>query len=268
MTTYADSAFAIGSAHGVCEDYARAAVGPTGPYAIVCDGCSGSPDTDVGARLIALMAERRLRADEPITSTILATTAWLGLVEIEPASPHHWGKPNAFDTTLLIARLSGGQPIVEMWGDGAMAYRTRGGEVRGTRIHAKEGMPPYLSYAWSKARLAGYLELVGARCNRYSGDLDGGFEWTCGEGVEAYVISPAQGAEVVAVFSDGVESFRDSAGVAIPAATMIRELLAFKTLRGCFVTRRFFACERAWKDRGWTHADDLAMAAIYLGDDP
>lgn len=268
MPAYADSAFAIGAAHGVCEDYARAGVGPTGPYAIVCDGCSGSPDTDIGARVLALVAERHIRTDRRIDSSAIGRVVEDGMIDIAPPGAFDWNRPNPFDATLLIARFRGTGPFVDVWGDGAMAYCTRDRELRGTRIRAKEGAPPYLSYAWSNERLTGYLELVGTRNNRHACGLDGDFWWEGGEGIQPYTICLPGNVEVVAVFSDGVESFRDSSGVAIQASTVIHELMAFKTMRGAFVTRRFHACRRAWKARGWTHTDDLAMAAIYLGEEP
>ncbi|HYO91642.1 MAG TPA: hypothetical protein VEQ40_08400, partial [Pyrinomonadaceae bacterium] len=67
----ADSAFLIGATHAVCQDYAvagngtpdeRAAVSnlQANPYVILSDGCSSSPDTDIGARLLVKAAEQVL----------------------------------------------------------------------------------------------------------------------------------------------------------------------------------------------------------------
>ena len=68
----ADSAFRMGSTHAVCQDYAVAsawtaaahtdgAAPPPRPYIILSDGCSSTPDTDVGARLLVKAAEPLLR---------------------------------------------------------------------------------------------------------------------------------------------------------------------------------------------------------------
>ena len=50
-----DAFFSIGKTHMVCQDYARSGTTRAGhPYAIVCDGCSSSPDTDLGSRFLAM----------------------------------------------------------------------------------------------------------------------------------------------------------------------------------------------------------------------
>src|SRR5215203_2249321 len=48
-----DCFFNIGATHSVCQDYVVAS-----PYLILSDGCSSSPDTDIGARLLVKAAER------------------------------------------------------------------------------------------------------------------------------------------------------------------------------------------------------------------
>ena len=57
----ADAHFSIGKTHRVCEDYARAGLLPDGrAFAIVSDGCSSSPDTDFGSRLMTIAAQERM----------------------------------------------------------------------------------------------------------------------------------------------------------------------------------------------------------------
>ena len=63
MKWNADAFFSIGKTHMVCEDYARAGTQQNGlPYALVCDGCSSSPDTDIGARLLGMAAATTFQA--------------------------------------------------------------------------------------------------------------------------------------------------------------------------------------------------------------
>ncbi|MCA9708502.1 MAG: hypothetical protein KDK70_21815, partial [Myxococcales bacterium] len=58
---YVDAWFAIGDTHVVCEDFACAGHTEAGAgFAVVCDGCSSSPQTDVGARLLAAAARVEL----------------------------------------------------------------------------------------------------------------------------------------------------------------------------------------------------------------
>jgi hypothetical protein len=52
----ADSYFEIGSTHQVCQDYALAYASDDFAYAIMSDGCTSSLNTDIGARLVSVIA--------------------------------------------------------------------------------------------------------------------------------------------------------------------------------------------------------------------
>lgn len=54
MKIYTDSYLEIGASHNICEDYVfNGYIDGMFPYIIVCDGCSSSSATDVGARIVA-----------------------------------------------------------------------------------------------------------------------------------------------------------------------------------------------------------------------
>lgn len=269
---HADCAYTIGSAHRVCQDYARARITASGePYAIVSDGCSGSPDTDIGARLLTVAAERVLNVGLGVTAPLLT-----GMVSWPAVPPQETSRrsvdldrPHALDATLLVATLDDAHhPYAAIWGDGAAAYRAASGELRGVRLLAPAGAPLYVAYNWSTRRYASYREAAGEAPRRVVGL---GINRGVGLDVSAVIpappyILPAPGAKVMAVFSDGVESFHDTAGVQVDPDDVIEELMAFKSLTGEFVKRRFYAFLRSAAARGWAHHDDLAMAAIYCGE--
>lgn len=74
-------------------------------------------------------------------------------------------------------------------------------------------------------------------------------------------------ADVVAVLSDGAESFVDRDGQTVSLETLLPELLSFKNLEGEFVTRRVRRfLERTCVQRGWRHEDDFSMSAVALRD--
>ena len=57
---HVDCAFRMGRTHLVCQDYAAVAAGEF-PCVLLADGCSWSPDTDMGARLLVRSALTTLR---------------------------------------------------------------------------------------------------------------------------------------------------------------------------------------------------------------
>src|SRR6185295_18680312 len=98
-----DAAINIGSTHSVCQDYAIARNG----YVVLADGCSSSPDTDIGARLLVKALDQRLGTPTDIEElhresarTALGWAAMLGLPD------------QAVDATLLSAHVEGEDLII------------------------------------------------------------------------------------------------------------------------------------------------------------
>ena len=48
-----------GRSHNICEDYVMVGLNPM-PHMILADGCSTSPHTDVGARILVMVAKMYL----------------------------------------------------------------------------------------------------------------------------------------------------------------------------------------------------------------
>ena len=59
-----DSYFTNGKVNKVCQDYVIHGETPV-PYVILCDGCSSSKFTDVGARILAHSAKEALNVLKP-----------------------------------------------------------------------------------------------------------------------------------------------------------------------------------------------------------
>ena len=116
MTT--DSYYAIGKSHTVCQDVARHG-GDRSPFIIVCDGCSGSPQTELGAAVLAqtistllqppiLSAHRRVQAFGP--PAIFAAAYSCDSLRVPRA---------ALDATLMLAIQTDTHVQAAIWGDGA-----------------------------------------------------------------------------------------------------------------------------------------------------
>jgi hypothetical protein len=281
----ADSVFQIGAAHTVCQDYARARAGCAdanatgqGAFVILCDGCTSSPDTDTGARLLAMAAEQLFTSSGAPSAR---ETPGLHLEAARRAL--EWAEmlglpPQAVDATLMTAHLDGGDLIVACTGDGVVCLGSRGGALDAFDISFPSGYPLYPSYAQQTGRLITLLDAGRAakQVQHFRADSAGEplrlRDERGGESLTEVFAVPAGDYLYAALFSDGVHSFyttrRTETGrpvEAIPFDEVLRELVSFKSTRGSFVGRRARRFLKDCQARGWQHADDLAVAALHLG---
>jgi hypothetical protein len=261
----ANSVYYIGHEHTICEDYALAEINPWQnlAYAIVCDGCSASPDVDFGARILALSAKRTLRFD----CKYKYTSEKFGEVTIQNAtrvydifpSLH----PQALDATLLAAWVYNNNLTVYMYGDGVLIHKTKT-DIKSIHIQLTSGAPDYLSYSLDAGRMAAYKAMkdnkkeVVTRVNDvvmteiYEPFYP--FIYTC----------PVEEGDVIAVISDGINSFRKADYTPIPWQDLVVEFTGFKTTEGEFVSRRISAFKRKCLKEGITFSDDISIASIIV----
>lgn len=228
----ASAAYAIGSSHTVCQDYARAG----SDRALLSDGCSGSPDTDIGARLLVTAALQEPTLDGGLPARAAQTArGWAALQGL--AVPDR--TPGCLDATLLLAWRDGDHLRALIAGDGAVAVRYRSGETACHRIdHGPT--PPYPIYHHQPARLAHLAAPSAPVCFSV----------------------PVSEVDLLAVLSDGVFTFTGPAGP-VPAAEIAAELLAVRAPVGDFFTRRLRRFRtRTCAARGWSHSDDLSIAGV------
>lgn len=297
----ADHAFTIGRSHKVCEDYARShdMVSYSGDgvrhmsYAFVSDGCSGSRDSDVGARVLIASAEQFLLRRRGI----LDANDIRHIVVDASATQRLLGMPEEMlDATLLGVYVDSRINVFGM-GDGMIAFRMHSGDLAVFDFVSPSGFPVYPSYFLSQSRFIAvqqkmskdsengwrvdYIREDGDTIERdercfwsrnlelfrqdYSrGDRDGVRDLTT-DGECVGDVDEDDFIETVAVFSDGVKSFVDQDRKSVPWMAVVGELMTFKGHKGEFVKRRLQGFLRACARRGWQHDDDLSMGAVYLG---
>jgi hypothetical protein len=274
-----DCVYRIGRGHAVCQDYAVAGTGEH-PYVILADGCSSSPDTDIGARLLVKTAERLLdefpgppgQGAEPYhhgaISAARAHAALLGLSD------------RSLDATLLTAVVRGPAWHIAIYGDGVVAVKDRQGRISIHSVSFAEGYPDYPNYDADPARRWAFLARTGNRRMIETVVLEpdgsvGERQLSTEPGSEGYYHDTGEvaGCEWIAVLSDGAHSFtRPLASDGAPAREsvslpeVLAELLAFKSATGVFVQRRVQRFQQQCEQRGWQHHDDLSVGVIYLGD--
>ena len=277
----ADSAFRVGSTHAVCQDYAVAGAfaaaaqsdgAPCRPYVILSDGCSSSPDTDTGARLLVKAAERLLRESGGPRADGLAglhaeaarlALSWAGLLGL---------RPQAVDATLLTAHLDGEELVVGCSGDGVVCLQTADGALDAYVVSYPAGYPVYPAYAHQPARMQTLADAGRARKEvtrlraASAGERLRPARVSDGGGLTEVFVVKAADYKFAALLSDGVQSFLDSRRSGpIPPESVLPELVSFKNTRGAFVGRRMKGFLKDCRRKGWRHGDDLSLAALYLG---
>ncbi len=273
-----DCAFRIGAAHAVCQDYAVARSGVPA-YAILADGCSSSPDTDIGARLLVKAAQTVITTltrdfgQDPdaalshyYTATLAKARALARRLPLER---------ECLDATLLTVLADRSHWSAAVYGDGVVAARRKDGLLEATAITYADHSPRYLNYRGDAERTLAFearrdtertverllIAPDGTLCDACVREDEGGGLYYEAGSVKEY--------DWVAVLSDGVTSVTAQADAAGEAERMslpavLSALTAFKSTTGWFVQRRLRKFEQEMDRRRRRHHDDLTLAVIAL----
>lgn len=267
-----DCFFNIGRTHDICEDFALSGGIGNKSFAVLSDGCSGSPRTDFGARFLALATEHWLKYEDKTVGEIrdLPNNA----LRIAHSMVKVASLPSeCLDATLAYIFTDELYANVFLQGDGVVAARRRSGGVEIYCVDYISGAPAYLNYTNDKVRRYLYQDQdQGFTTSIYLPDKD--VQITHDDGLNPHqFIFDLEKYDLVAVMSDGAMSFQraviNDLGTSkhfeeVPVKDVVNELMAVKSPAGKFVARR---CKRFLKDcskKGWHHNDDLSMAALYI----
>ena len=281
MQLAADHVFVQGSTHQVCQDYSYTSTEHSPAVAIVADGCSSSPHTDVGARLLALEAG-------------LVSARGVDMIDVGTACAMYgsarahvpWAirDVDCLDATLLVAQAFPATGILRVvaWGDGVLVRRRRADAglevVRVSFLGPNDkpsDYPVYLAYFTREDRLHTVLERSPFR-RVETWDLAAGQPPQVS--VESVRDNPvfvwsgeAEQYDLITLLSDGVGTFYREVESGtwkhperIGLSEVIEPLVSFRGA-GPFVLRRVTRALRDWAREGITHADDLAVAALRIG---
>lgn len=281
-----DSYYGIGAGHVFCQDYTTHGNLTIGGkeyfYAVVSDGCSGSVDSDIGARVLAKAFPSAIRyalavgEDDKIVSRIkerlyLAMDAALFNV-----------KEEAFHATLLATFYDVAADTLHTfgWGDGVIIYRSKPspdipsstGYV--TEISYASNAPFYLAYQKDPVAVQNYERQFGDKYAMVAPHILTSDKFIrivqdTKLGEKSYYEVFKDASKVIAgivLCSDGVTTFRkcENANQLMPASQVYNELINYKSLNGEFVKRRLTTFKKFCQKEGWQHFDDISVAAINL----
>ena len=256
---HADSIYMIGATHSVCQDYVVA----KNSYVILSDGCSTSPDSDIGSRLLVKAAEQQINSN-PNPETLPERAARLALAWAEEMNL----PPQSVDATLLTAFINNDELLVSCSGDGVIVTETTDGRRDLYDISYPSGYPLYPSYLHQPDRLA-TMAINGRTLKEVNHSSSSELRRThrCDSPTHVQRLT-AKDYRFVALMSDGVRSFYTTADknvAPLESSHVISELLSFKSWNGAFVARRVKRFMRDSGSKGWQHADDLSIGVLYPG---
>src|SRR5690348_728265 len=141
----ADATINIGSTHSICEDYVVA----RGGHVVLSDGCSSSPDTDIGARLLVKALDQLLKKPTDIEELHKGAARialdWANMIALPPQS---------VDATLMSIHVANQDLIIACSGDGVIILESQAGVLDVYTISSPSGYPFYPSYVHQPDRLS------------------------------------------------------------------------------------------------------------------
>lgn len=272
MSIALDSYYTIGRMHWYCEDYVFQGGTPF-PYVIMADGCSASPHSDIGAKLLVLNARRELThfargADDEAQR---AQLHWpLGQRIVRRAARQVQDlqlDSSVLDATLLVAWCDGSTVHVHLYGDGCIATRQADGGLAVIQVEYAENAPYYLSYLLDSERHAYYQEAIGdltVAQTVHSLDETTGISIRRGRFDAPIILSfPLATFPTVAVATDGLHSFVNAeARNRVDLLEVTRAVLDFSNHEGPFVRDRLEKVLVEFSKQLIFNLDDLSLGVF------
>ncbi len=273
---HSDSIYRIGSTHTTCQDYAAHWDSQDHSIIAVADGCSSSPKSCVGARLLV---EAMGSHDQPHdrgkylidcfgqdSAPIVRGYALSAFQRRIAGICSAIGIPgSAFDATLLTCVASQDSVLLMPWGDGHV------------RIEHDDGTSTTLDIDYDDNQNAPYYpsyEIFPYQVGRYTAAFGSPVPtrlWKSerlerpGELGDRYPIIgfPAAGIVSISLFSDGASSFIKGQDE-VPVDEITKQCCDFKSTAGELVKRRVWKCQKTWLREDMQHKDDFAQATIWM----
>lgn len=285
-----DSIYVIGHNHKVCEDYAYSGevANPDVDnlyYAIICDGCSSTPDSDIGARLLAHGFKNFLRKmgrnihyyhERPIEMyedlcyhmkrTIHNSAEAVGL------------SPYSFVTTIRAIVVIKDKLFCFHFGDGYTIHQQdvefTPDEIKRSYLASTEfssNAPYYFKNHIDKREREIYCRDYENYSITHNGFLYDNPECFIDSKNHFYCVKSLNdlpdGNHIFTVTSDGIDTFytfdEERKQVNIPVETIMGRAFAFKNFRGDFIQRRFNRFFKEIKKEDIMHYDDISIASIF-----
>jgi len=290
-----DGYYEIGASHSICEDYILISKpNENFCFGIICDGCTGSPSTEMGARIIAHHAKKAIDelykfdpffATQNIQPLVMPIAKKIISGEAEN-SARFLGLPiECLDvTTWILLTSKKGEDItfsVMGWGDGQIIVRKKNSFCIYV-VNYPSQAPFYLNYYFNDVRMETYKknfspDLEFSLIVSTAGTVDdpGNKRMIskeirpCNTPTVLHLLNNPQDPIIsVSICSDGFKTFNsglnpetEEYGSLIWASERI---IDYQSFEGVFVERRMKALARRDAKENIKHHDDIGMVSVLL----
>ena len=272
-----DSIYRIGHNHEVCQDYALHHSDDYQNFqkdvhlALLSDGCSSSPDVDIGARALVHQARLLLTQQRTLNADYVRKTFPGNVISCARVVARGMGvEDRALDATLLGVHMDELEAHLFVFGDGFSFYMEKDdpGVLHLDHWDYSENTPYYLSVEhdyYSKQAFTNFPQVLTRTSYvfRPTGVTKNVHTYTS---LERYVsaISSPEDLLFIGVASDGWASFYQKDSQApVSIETVFAEFIDFPVATSNLLKRQVTWMLKKFDKLGFKHYDDLSMAIIY-----
>ena len=278
-----DNAFYMGTTHEICQDYTLS----NSNSIAISDGCSGSNNSDIGSRVLSIIAMNKITELDSLYSFEEKECILLARPAIKML-----GIPNeCLDATLLLATSYKNSLEAICCGDGVIAIKTKDNDIFIINCAYTDSYPFFMNYLYGRnGRLKewdtnhnkrevsltlikedGSIIEIGKNLSSISRISDFGILKILDNKIFIEIVD-SDIIEHISIMSDGVHSFYETIKTntskynkSISYLEVIKELLVFKIYNETFVKRRVNKFKKDCLKKNWGNADDVSLATIYVG---
>lgn len=266
-----DSYFSIGKTHIHNDDYALSKDMLEDSLIVVSDGCSSSPHTDFGSRILTQTLIKSWLSYDKINHLDFLKSLNCWKIAESLALPN-----SCLDATLIYAFKHNNLIKVVAVGDGTIAIKDKFDITTILTISYKGNAPLYLNYFVDYNRMKALKEMFDCTKEIKTTIIDPhgkiiSTSYISSNDIEEYAF-PIDEVKSISIFTDGISSFTKAiitptskSFEPVPEYEIIRKLVDYKGTAGVFVQRVTKKTLKDLKDIGIENNDDLSVATINLG---
>jgi len=259
MQLHYDHYYTMGLTHKVCQDYATQGDTPT-PFMVLSDGCSGSPNSEIGAKILTITTQEILKDAKqwPLDYAHFGQQLINHALNI---TEEYQLPESVLDATVMLAFLQGENIMVYVYGDGCLLFKDYDDNVGTIEIAFTHNAPFYLTYWVDEERLGEYAGFE-PKPLLLIDSVNGQSEPKPFQTPLVFSL-PLKKFKVVAIASDGASHFVDiHKTVKIPFYEIATELLAFQDTTDEFVKRHTENVLAQYAEHGIYPFDDLSIGVF------